>query len=529
MTDRFDLIVIGSGPGGYVAAIKAAQLGMKTALAESREIGGTCLNRGCIPTKTLMHSSHLYQEALHLQEAGISFTGLSYDYDRILERKDEVVGKIRQGIKGLLEANGITLLYGTATIRNIESCWQEDKNNNCDNQKNDRNSSTDNRMEDRKTNYDNQIDDRISDCNNQEEERLSCTVEGSFQVSVASAEGVKVYDTTRILIATGSKPVIPGIEGTDLPDVVTSDELLSREGKLYQKLLIVGGGVIGVEFATIYRELGCEVEIIEAMDRILPNMDKEISQSVAMSLKKKGVSIHTKSRVTRFYRETETGLFCKYEENGTIKSTNSEGILLAIGRRASTGELFGDGSNVELDGACIKVNENFETNIPGIYAIGDVIKGKQLAHAASAQGIAAVERMCGREPSICLDVIPSCIYTTPEVAVVGMEESEAVEKGYTVKVGKYPMLGNSKTVLSMGERGFIKVISDALTGRILGAVLLCDRATDMVSEFATAIVNGLTVKELSSVIRPHPTYSEAITEAVEDVEGMAIHLLPKRR
>jgi dihydrolipoamide dehydrogenase len=258
-------------------------------------------------------------------------------------------------------------------------------------------------------------------------------------------------------------------------------------------------------------------------------MDKEISQSVAMGLKKKGVSIHTKSRVTRFYKDAENGLSCEYEENGTVKTTNAEGILLSIGRRANTGDLFGDDIKVEMDGACIKVSDCFETSIPGIYAIGDVIRGKQLAHAASAQGIAAVERMCGKEPSIHLDVIPSCIYTTPEVAVVGMEEAEATEKGYSVQTGKYPMLGNSKTLLSNGERGFIKVVSDADTGRSLGAILLCDRATDMVSEFATAIVNGLTVKQLSSVIRPHPTYSEAITEAVEDVEGMAIHLLPKRR
>lgn len=511
MTDRFDLIVIGSGPGGYVAAIKAAQLGMKTALAESRELGGTCLNRGCIPTKTLMHSSHLYQEALQLQEAGISFTGVSYDYDRIMERKDEVVGKIRQGIKGLLEANGVTLLYGTATILNMDNSRKEDRNINECNLKDDRSSNCDNQMEGRNS------------------QKLDETLEGSFQVSVASQEGAKVYHTARVLIATGSKPVLPGIEGVDLPDVVTSDQLLARDGKLYHKLLIVGGGVIGVEFATIYRELGCEVEIVEAMDRILPNMEKEISQSVAMSLKKKGVSIHTKSRVTRFYKDTEANLSCEYEENGTVKTTSAEGVLLSIGRRAYTGDLFEGGNKIELDGACIKVSDSFETSIPGIYAIGDVIRGKQLAHAASAQGIAAVERMCGREASICLEVIPSCIYTTPEVAVVGMEEAEAIERGYSVKTGKYPMLGNSKTLLSNGERGFIKVISDATSGRILGAVLLCDRATDMVSEFATAIVSGLTVKDLSSVIRPHPTYSEAITEAVEDVEGMAIHLMPKRR
>ncbi len=495
MKEHFDLIVIGAGPGGYVAAIKAAKLGMSTALIEKGEIGGTCLNRGCIPTKTLMHSSHLYQEAARFREAGINLEGLSFDYGKILSRKDEVVAKNRQGIQGLLEANGVTLLQGTATLLGASQTLH--------------------------------------------------------RISLTAPDGEKViYEADKVLIATGSRPIIPKLEGTDLPEVITSDELLAGT-KLYQKLLIIGGGVIGVEFATIYRDFGCEVEMIEAMDRILPNMDKEISQSVAMSLKKKGIQIHTRARVTGITEGGELGLLCEYVEEGRsgVEATEqkndpdktpavkmpagklaaAEGILLSVGRKAYTEGLFSEEVSPVMEGACIKVDENFETSIPRIYAIGDVIRGRQLAHAASAQGIVAVERMCGKEASIDLEVIPSCIYTSPEVAVVGLDEAEAVEKGYTVKAGKYPMLGNSKTLLSMGERGFIKVISDALTDRLLGAVLLCDRATDMVSEFAAAIVNELTVKELASVIRPHPTYSEAITEALEDVEGMAIHLMPRKR
>jgi len=469
MEERFNLIVIGSGPGGYVAAIKAAKLGMKTALIENGEIGGTCLNRGCIPTKTLMHSSHLYYEAQGFMDAGICFTGLSYDYDKIKDRKDEVVNKIRQGIVALLEANGVAILHGTAMIKK------------------------------------------------------------NHRILLKSFEKVKELETEKILIATGSKPVIPNIEGAHLNNVVTSDELLSRSGGPYQKLLVIGGGVIGIEFATIFRELGCEVEIIEALDRILPNMDKEISQSISMSLKKKGIMIHTKAKVVKISEAIDNGLCCEYEEKDTLKNTAAEGILLAIGRRANTKDLFEEGFSLEMEGPNIKVNSDFETNEPGIYAIGDVTKGKQLAHAASAQGIVAVERMANKEPSIDINVIPSCIYTVPEVAVVGMSEEEAMYNGYSVKVGKYPMLGNSKTILSMGERGYIKVICDATTDRILGASLLCDRATDMVSEFATAIVGGMTFKDLASVIRPHPTYSEAITEALEDVAGMAIHLMPKKR
>lgn len=468
MDNKYDLIVIGSGPGGYVAAIKAAKLGMQTAIIERGEIGGTCLNRGCIPTKTLMHSSHLFYEAKHLQTAGLHFEGVSFDMEELQARKDELVSKVRQGIVSLLEGNGVTILRGTA---NIEK------------------------------------DNRV-------------LVKGSEEVVELFAKN--------ILIATGSTPMVPKLEGADLPNVLTSDELLSKTS-LYPKLLIIGGGVIGVEFASIYSELGCEVEIIEAMDRILPGLDKEISQSVAMSLKKKGVVIHTKARVLRLLEGESEELLCEYEEKESQKQTAAAGVLIAVGRKANSVDFISPEVKLEYDGSYIKVNDSFETSIPNLYAIGDVIRGKQLAHAASAQGIAAVERMCGKEISIDLSVIPSCVYTTPEIAAVGMSEEEAAQAGYSVKTGKYPMLGNCKTMIAKAERGFIKVIADADTHKILGAQLMCERATDLVGEFSSAIVQGLTLEELSSVIRPHPTFGEAITEAVEDAMGIAIHLMPKRK
>lgn len=495
MENQYDLIIIGSGPGGYVAAIKAAKLGKKTAIIESREIGGTCLNRGCIPTKTLMHSSHLYYEAQHLGELGITVEGIHLDIDKLKERKDSVVSRIRQGIVGLLEANKVTILNGRARIIGPNTVEVSRQN-----------------QEEPASNHMNQ--------NSQKQKE-----DGFKQAEEVLSE---VFHTDKILIATGSVPALPRLEGVNLPNVITSDELLAME-KIYHKLLIIGGGVIGIEAATIYQEMGYQVEIIEALDRILPSMDKEVSQSIAMSLKKKGVTIHTKARVTRILTGEGASLICEYSEKDTLFTTEADGILIAVGRRANTKGLFAEELEIKLDGANILVNDEFETSFPGIYAIGDVVnKAGQLAHAASAQGIAAVEKMFGRMPSVNLSVIPSCIYTTPEAATVGMSEDEASQAGYVVKVGKYPMLGNGKTLLSAGERGFIKVIADASTLRILGAVLLCDRATDLVSEFATAIVQGLTVKDMAAVIRPHPTYSEAITEAVEDVEGMAIHLMPKR-
>ncbi len=469
MKDSYDIVIIGSGPGGYVAAIKAAKLGKRTAVIEKGDIGGTCLNRGCIPTKTLMHSTRFLTEIKLMEEAGLSFTGLNLDYNKLMVRKNEVVSRIRKGIEGLFKANGVTVYQGEAKIIS--------KN----------------------------------------------------KVRITSDDNVSDIEAENILIATGSVPVIPPIPGSDLEDVVTSDDLLDGDNRLYRKLLIIGGGVIGVEMATIYKELGCEVEIIEAMDRILSGMDKEISQSITMGLKRKGIIVHTGAKVTRIYEDSSNGLMCEYIEKDNVKVTNAEGILLSVGRRSNTEGLFGEDISPKMDGSCIKVDSNFETSVPGIYAIGDVIRGKQLAHVASAQGIAAVEIICGHIPSIDLDVIPSCIYTVPEVASVGMDEAEAKVMGYDIKVGKYPMLGNSKTLLSMGERGFIKIICEAKSGMLLGAQLLCDRATDMIGELALAISKKLTYKDLGSIIRPHPTYEEAITEAAEDIENMAIHIMPKRQ
>ncbi|MDF2586230.1 MAG: hypothetical protein K0S41_71 [Anaerocolumna sp.] len=466
MSDKYDLVVIGSGPGGYVAAIKAVQLGMKTAIVESREIGGTCLNRGCIPTKSLMYSAHLYQEAGKFETLGLAFTNLTFDFHKMHERKDEVVNKVRNGVISLLSANEVTVIDGHATIINPKTV-------------------------------------RIDKDNSSQE-----------------------IITDKILIATGSKPSIPPIDGLGLKHVFTSDELLTSD-RFYEKLVIIGGGVIGVEIATIYQALGATVEIIEVMDRILPAMDREVSQTVSMSLKKKGVKIHTKSRLLGITMDGEN-LNLQYSENGTTKTCITEGVLVAIGRKANVEGLFVDDIPIEMNGSHIQVNQNFESNIPGVYAIGDVIKGTQLAHAASAQGIAAVEHICNVSRSIRVDVIPACIYTSPEIAVVGMTEDEAKSKGYQVNISKYPMLGNCKTIISMDERGYIKVITDALTEHILGAQLVCARATDMIGEFASAIVNNLKVKDLASVIRPHPTYNEAVTEVLDDINGMAIHLMPNK-
>lgn len=462
MTEKYGLLVLGAGPGGYVAAIKAAQLGLRTAVVENRQVGGTCLNRGCIPTKTLMHTTHLLHELKSCEKIGLKVADVSYDYTAMHARKDEVIGQLRTGIEGLFKANKIDLLQGTGKIV-----------------------------------APGQVD-----------------VDGTL------------YEADKILIATGSVPARPPIPGLDLPNVVTSDEMLSSDLK-FQRLAIIGGGVIGVEFATIFSTLGCEVTIIEAMPRILPTMDKEISQNLAMILKKRGVKIFTGAMVEKV--EAANGLTVHFTAKDKAESVEADGVLVSIGRRANTTNVCAEGVDLGLERGMIPVDDKFETQVKGIYAIGDVVKGGiQLAHVASAQGINAVCAICGKEPAVDLSVVPSCIYTDPEIACVGLTADEAEEKGIAVKSGKFLMSANGKTMITMGERGFIKAVFDAQSDVLLGAQLMCERATDMIGELATAIHAKLTMEQLSAVIRPHPTFNEGVTEAVEAVEGHAIHVAPKK-
>lgn len=452
MADSFDLVVIGAGPGGYIAAIESAKKGMKTALVEKRELGGTCLNRGCIPTKTIMHSTDLFAEIKACEQLGIHVDAASYNMEEIQERKDEVIKQLRDGIAMLMKKNKIAVYSGTGCITSTNEV----------------------------------------------------TVQGEEQT---------LLSTDKILIATGSVPAMPPIPGADLPDVVNSDTLLNRK-EVYPHLVIIGGGVIGMEFASIYSSLGCQVTVIEALDRILANMDKEIAQNLKMILKKRNVEIHTKAKVEEIAEGADKALLCRYTEKDTLHEVEADGILVAVGRRANTEGLFGEGIEIATDRGRILVNENYQTNIPNIYAIGDVTGGIQLAHVASAEGINAVAHMVNEKSPINMQAIPGCVYTNPEIATVGLSKEEAEADGIAVTTHKYAMSANGKSVLSNQERGFIKVVAEAETGKILGAQMMCARATDMISEFGTAITAGMTLEEMGSVIRPHPTFSEGITEAV---------------
>ena len=468
MSQKFDLIVIGAGPGGYTAAISAAQQGLKVALAEARSAGGTCLNRGCIPTKTLLHSSNLYREMKNSSSIGICSEKLFYDMDTIYHRKDEIVSDIRNNIEALLKANKIELIYGKAKILSAE------------------------------------------------------------EVEVCRETETVALNTAKILIATGAVPSRPPIAGLELPGVITSDELLEGQAIDYKSLIIIGGGVIGVEFASFFSDLGCEVTIVEAAERIIPTLDREFSQNLAMILKKRNVAIHTGCTVERI-SACEGQLRCHFTGKNGSQEIAAQGVLISVGRKPNFDGLYGDGVDIKRQRGII-VDECFETSTKGIYAIGDVLEGSlQLAHAAAAQAHNAVAEMAGQKPSINLSAVPSCIFTNPEIASVGITAEQAKANGIEVKTGKYAMSGNGKTIIEQQERSFIKLTFDAKSEVLLGAQLMCSRASDIISELSCAIVNKLTIHQLGSVIRPHPTFTEAVTEAVEDSEGRAVHLQPKKK
>lgn len=463
---QYDLVVIGGGPGGYVAAIRASQLGMKTALVEQRELGGTCLNRGCIPTKTLMHAANQYRESADWTDLGLQLEGRRYDFAGLHQRKNAVIGQLRDGIAQLLKANKVDVYQAAGQI-----------------------------------------------------------VDGNTVKA-----GEETLTAGHILIAAGSVPAVPPISGADLPGVVTSDGLLEQQGVDCQRLLIIGGGVIGVEMASIYNALGKQVTIVEAAERILPPMDREISQNLSMILKKRGVEIYTGATVSAI-QKTDNGLQCCFTYKKEEKTAEADVVLISVGRRPCTAGLFAEGFAVaQTERGFVEVDGQFRTSVPTISAIGDVIGRIQLAHAAEAQGIAAVEYMQGLEQaSVNYELVPSCVYTTPEIASVGMTADEAKKAGRDVVTGKYIMNGNAKTIIEQQERGFIKVVFDKETGVLLGAQLMCARATDFISELVTAVSLGLTREQLARTMRPHPTFCEGITEAVEGAGGHSIHTMPSRR
>lgn len=468
MENCYDLIVIGAGPGGYVAAKKAAKLGMKVALIDEGPIGGTCINRGCIPTKALLHSATLYRQMQQCELFGLKADHTGFDLQKIFEYKNEAVKEMREGLEAEFKELGVEIITAHATIMGHK--------------------------------------------------RIRLNYEGTRESTIFGK---------KILIATGAKANLADIPGMDLPGVMTSDDLLASDASRYKSLLILGGGVIGLEAATIFNGLGADVTIIEISDRLLPNMDVEFSDALEQILISRGIKIHKESILEQVTKGEDEKLTCRYVNQGKTKEVTVEGVLVSVGRSANTEGLFGPDVHIKQKDGKIVVDEFYMSSIPGIYAVGDVTEGIQLAHVAAAEATYVVEKMNNLRQSVvisivpsCLftpiSIVPSCLYTEPEIASVGLTEEEAKRKGVSVRCGKYTMEGNGQSIITKEEKGFMKVIFAADSDVLLGAQIMCSRATDMIGEMATAMANGLTSKQLMYAMRAHPTFNEGISCAVEN-------------
>lgn len=464
--DIKDIIVIGGGPGGYVAAIRASQLGAKVTLIEKGKLGGTCLNVGCIPTKVLLHTAEICSEFKSSQAMGLKLSSVEVDWDVLQIRKASVVNQLVDGVYGLLASNKVELIEGSAEII--------DKN----------------------------------------------------KIRVEKKDGSSInLEAGGIIIASGSSPVIPPIEGISLDGVIDSTMALSLE-KLPKKMIIIGGGVIGVEFATIFNSLGCDVSIVEMLPHILPPIDREIADILKGKLTEEGIHIYNEAKVLSI-EKTEKGLSANLLMNGNEFSVVGENILVSVGRRANTDGLNLQAVGVDIRNGCILVNDRMETNIKGIYAIGDCNGRNMLAHVASRQGEIAAENLMEIDSIMDYKVIPACVYTKPELASVGLTEEQAVQKGIGYKVGRFPLIANGKSIIMNEYNGLIKIIADKKYGEILGVHILGPRATELIAEGALALRLEATIDEIISTIHAHPTVSEALKEAALDADNIAVHM-PKK-
>ncbi|PKK87938.1 MAG: dihydrolipoyl dehydrogenase [Candidatus Wallbacteria bacterium HGW-Wallbacteria-1] len=469
------IVIIGGGPGGYVAAIRAAQLGAEVTLIENKFLGGTCLNVGCIPTKVLLHTTELLDVLKNdAKELGIAISDYTADWPKLQKRKTKIIKKLVGGVNGLLKNNAITKIMGTAVFVNdhqIKVVYNDGNNN------------------------------------NQDESNNEATV----------------IDFDFAIIATGSKPVIPPVPGFDLDDVITSETALSLDA-VPESLCIIGGGVIGCEFASIYNAFGCKVTIIEMLPELIANMDRDIVMPLKNKLLKDGVEIYTSTRVESI-REGPAGLAVTTSSEAGEKIIMAQKVLLSVGRKPELDTLELAKAGIETSRGAIKVNQKMQTNKPNIYAVGDCNGGVMLAHVASAEGIFAVETIMGKRSQIDFKTIPYCVYTKPELASVGLTEAQARDQGYEVKVGNFPMAVNGKAMIMGETTGVVKYVTDAATGEILGLHMAGPRATDLIVEGALAIRLEATVAELMATIHAHPTVGEALMEAAHAVNGEAIHLM----
>lgn len=462
MDNKTKVTVIGGGPGGYVAAIRAAQLGGDVTLVEKENLGGTCLNVGCIPTKALLHSAELYEDSKDGFKYGVTASDVKVDFVKVQERKKAVVRQLVNGVRGLLAANKVKVVNGEASFT------------------------------------------------------------GKDTIDVKTEKGIEKIKTEKCIIATGSIPAKPPIPGIDSKQCIDSTGVLNLQ-EVPKSIVIVGGGVIGIEISTLYNALGCKIVVIEMMDEILPMMDGEITKMLRAKLSKSGVEILTSTKVMSF-KDAGANVEVKVEmKDGSTKVFTGEKALISIGRKTNTQSLGLEKAGIVNDRGRITVNDKMETNVPGIYAVGDCIGKIMLAHVASAQGEVAAENALGQNSIFDSKTNPSCVYTKPEFASVGLTEEAAKAQKIDYVTGKFPLSANGKSMI-MGEDGMIKIIAGKKYKEILGAHILGPRATDLIGELALAIGMEATIDEVISTIHAHPTVSEAVKEAALAVDKRAIHI-----
>lgn len=458
------VVVIGGGPGGYVCAIRLAQLGAEVVLIEKKELGGTCLNVGCIPTKALLHAAEVYESITgEGPTLGITSEHVTVDWKTVQAQKQRLVKRLVGGVSSLLQANGVTVINGEG---------------------------------------------RFTDSNT---------------IEVITKGNVQNIAFDAAVIATGAKAKIPPIPGAEDKCVITSTEALALE-HIPKSLIVIGGGVIGCEMANIYATFGTKVTILEALPDILMNMEKEPVAVLKKRFSENGIELHTGVRIKEI-TSTDNGLEVVTEDTNFA----GEYVLMATGRAPDFDELALDKAGVSVKNGFIAVNpKTMQTQTPHIYAIGDCNGGIQLAHVASAEGETAAEHLFGNHPEKQLDIVPSGVYTSPELASVGLTEAQAEEKGFQVQTGIFPLAGNGKSMITGDDDGLIKFVTDSITGEILGMHMAGPRATDIIGEGALAMRLECTVDEILTTIHAHPTVAEAVQEAALDVYGRAIHMPPKK-
>ena len=456
---KMKLTIIGGGVGGYPAAIRAARMGAEVTIIENDALGGTCLNWGCIPTKALLHSASIVATIKHSEAFGIRNKGYEIDFSAVMKRKNAVVSQLCNGVKSLLTAKKVKIVKGTAEF----------------------------------------VDSK----------------------TVQIVETGEKIVADKILIASGSKAGKIPIEGLDSPDVMDSNQVLTMVS-LPKSVIIIGGGVIGVEFAQFLKGMGVEVTILELMPNLIPGLDREIAVALEKTVVASGVKVITRAAVKGIGGKAGQKKV-RYAIEDKEAECTAEKIIMAVGRKPDFSSLKVDKVGIACERGAIVVNERMETNVPGIYAAGDVIGGVMLAHVASAEGECAVKNALGHGETMSYRAIPSCIYTTPEVASVGLTEEQA-KKTYDIHIGRFPLRGNGKALILNETEGMVKIIADKKYGEVLGVHILGPHATDMISEAVLGMTMEMTVEELAHAIHPHPTVSESIMEAALTIAGGAIHM-----